>query len=85
MSVTPEALQELLDELERSKASRKRAWDNLQEIRWVLKDTPGLDLEPLLESIIGFYDKRISQCCCSFSGVYLLFVRTGERSGKGVN
>ena len=46
MSITPEALQELLDELERSRASRRRAWENLQEIRWVLKDSAGMDLEP---------------------------------------
>jgi hypothetical protein len=32
MSITPQAVQELLDELEASRASRKRAWDNLQEI-----------------------------------------------------
>jgi hypothetical protein len=37
-------VQKLLDEVERSRASRKRAWDNLQEIRWVLKDTAGIEL-----------------------------------------
>jgi hypothetical protein len=44
MSITPEALQGLLDELEASRASRKRAWDNLQAIRWVLKDCAGIEL-----------------------------------------
>ena len=44
MSITPQELQNLLDELEASRASRKRAWDNLQEIRWVLKDTTGVQL-----------------------------------------
>jgi hypothetical protein len=44
MSITPQAVQELLNELEASRASRKRAWDNLQEIRWVLKDTAGIEL-----------------------------------------
>ena len=44
--MTPHALQELLDELEASRASRKRAWENLQEIRWVLKDTAGVELPP---------------------------------------
>ena len=38
--------QELLDELEASRASRKRAWENLAEIRWVLKDTTGMELPP---------------------------------------
>jgi len=44
MSITPQAVQKLLDEVERSRASRKRAWDNLQEIRWALKDTAGVEL-----------------------------------------
>src|SRR5208337_3333190 len=44
MSITPQAVQKLLDEVEKSRASRKRAWDNLQEIRWTLKDTAGIDL-----------------------------------------
>ena len=41
MSMTPQDLQKLLDEPEASRASRKRAWENLQEIRWVLKDVQG--------------------------------------------
>jgi hypothetical protein len=45
MSMTPQALQALLDELEASRASRKRSWEILQEIRWVLKDTAGIDLQ----------------------------------------
>jgi hypothetical protein len=44
--MTPQELQDLLDELEASRASRKRAWDNLQEIRWVLKDIAGMELPP---------------------------------------
>jgi hypothetical protein len=36
----------LLDELEASRASRRRAWENLQEMRWVLKDTVGVELPP---------------------------------------
>jgi hypothetical protein len=46
MSITPQDLQKLLDEREASRASRKRAWENLQEIRWVLKDVTGVDLSP---------------------------------------
>jgi hypothetical protein len=46
VSLTPKALQDLLDELEASRASRKRAWENLQEIRWVLKDVAGVELPP---------------------------------------
>jgi hypothetical protein len=46
MSITPQAIQQLLDELEASRASRKRAWENLQEIRWILnlKDATGINL-----------------------------------------
>jgi exonuclease V gamma subunit len=40
---TPKAIQDLLDELEASRASRKRAWEILQEIRWVLKDMTGIE------------------------------------------
>jgi hypothetical protein len=36
----------ILDERTASRASRKRAWENLQEIRWVLKDTAGLEVPP---------------------------------------
>ena len=46
MSITPEELQKLLDERDASRASRKRAWENLQEIRWVLKDSAGMELPP---------------------------------------
>jgi hypothetical protein len=44
MSITPEALQKMLDELAASRASRRRAWENLQEIRWVVKDVAGVEL-----------------------------------------
>jgi hypothetical protein len=46
MSITPQALQDLLDELEASRASRKRAWEILQEIRWVLQDTARIEVQP---------------------------------------
>ena len=44
--MNPKELQDLLDELEASRASRKRAWENLAEIRWVLKDCAGMELPP---------------------------------------
>jgi hypothetical protein len=37
--MTPQELLKLLDELEASRRSRRRGWENLQEIRWVSKDT----------------------------------------------
>ena len=46
MALNPEDLQRMLDELEASRASRKRAWENLQEIRYVLSDEAGMELPP---------------------------------------
>ena len=42
----PQELQNLLDELEASRASRRRAWENLQEMRWVLKEICEIELPP---------------------------------------
>jgi hypothetical protein len=42
--LSPQAIQDMLDELAASPASRKRAWENLQEIRWVIKDMTGTGL-----------------------------------------
>jgi hypothetical protein len=44
--MTPQELQDLLIELELSRASRKRAWENLAEIRWVLKNEGRMELPP---------------------------------------
>jgi len=52
MSMTPKAFQDLLDELEASRASRKRAWAILQEIRWVLKDVAGIEISPPARKIL---------------------------------
>ena len=52
MPLNPKELQDLLDELDASRASRKRAWENLQEIRWVLKDTAGVELPPATRKTI---------------------------------
>src|SRR5262249_32943694 len=52
MSITPKAIQDLLDELEASRASRKRAWEILQEIRWVLRDTAGVTVSPSIKKTI---------------------------------
>ena len=36
----------MLDELKASRASRRRAWDNLQELRYALSDISGIELPP---------------------------------------
>jgi hypothetical protein len=40
--MTSEELHKVLYQLEASRSSRKRAWKNLQELRWVLQDSAGL-------------------------------------------
>jgi hypothetical protein len=46
MAFDPAELQKVFDELEASRASRRRAWENLQELRWVIKELTGVDLPP---------------------------------------
>jgi hypothetical protein len=46
MSLNPEDLKKILDEVKASRASRQRAWQNLQEIRYVLSDTAQVELPP---------------------------------------
>jgi soluble cytochrome b562 len=59
MSIAPQAIQDLLDELEASRASRKRAWENLQEIRWVLKDSTGVELPPAARKTIDLEGRLV--------------------------
>ena len=61
MSITPKALQDLLDELEASRASRKRAWEILQEIRFVLKDVAGLELPPATRKTIDLEGRVVKE------------------------
>jgi hypothetical protein len=59
MAITPKAIQDMLDELEASRASRKRAWDVLQEIRWVLKDTAGIEIPPPAKKTIDLEGRLV--------------------------
>src|SRR5271157_4971864 len=59
VSLDPQELQDLLDELERSRQSRRRAWENLQEIRWVLKDAIGVDLPPPARKTIDLEGRTV--------------------------
>src|SRR5258708_39393931 len=45
MSITPAAIQQLLDELESSKRARQRAWEVLQELREVLSSLGNIKIE----------------------------------------
>jgi hypothetical protein len=57
--MTPQELQKVLDELEASRSSRKRAWENLQEIRWVLQDSAGMKLPAAAKKTIDLEGKVI--------------------------
>jgi hypothetical protein len=46
MSIDPAELQKLLEERDKSRASRRRAWENLAELRWVLKQICEIELPP---------------------------------------
>jgi hypothetical protein len=54
MSLTPKALKDLLDELELSTASRKRAWENLQESRWVVNEAAGVEVSRPVRKALDF-------------------------------
>ena len=45
MSITPKAIQDLLDELEASRQARRRAWDVLQDLRAVLTNLGNVTVE----------------------------------------
>ena len=61
MPITPKAIQDLLDELEASRASRKRAWELLQELRWVLKDITGIEIPTPERKTIDFEGRIIKE------------------------
>src|SRR6266403_234400 len=45
MSITPNAIHDLLDELESSRQARRRAWDVLQDLRVVLTNLGNVTIE----------------------------------------
>jgi hypothetical protein len=47
-------LQKVPDELEASRSSRQRSWENLQELRWVLQDWAGMKLPPPAKKTTDF-------------------------------
>jgi hypothetical protein len=46
MGITPQAIQDLLDELEESKQSRLRAWNVLQRLRLALSQLENMEISP---------------------------------------
>jgi hypothetical protein len=46
VSITPKAIQDLLDELEASKQSRVRAWNVLQRLRSILSEAGSIEIPP---------------------------------------
>ena len=61
VAITPKAIQDLLDELEASRASRKRAWELLQELRCVLKDITGIEIPTPEKKTIDFEGRMIKE------------------------
>ena len=63
MSITPKAIQDLLDELEASKQSRLRAWNVLQRLRLVLSDLGNVAIPPPAQKTLmwGFSQQSCHQ------------------------
>jgi hypothetical protein len=57
--MTPQEMQKVIDELAASRSSRKRAWENLQELRWVLQDSAGMKLQPPAKKTIDLEGRLI--------------------------
>jgi hypothetical protein len=66
MSVTPKAIQDLIDELEASKQSRLRAWAILQRIRAILSDIAHMTIEqPSQKSFVSegaIIERALTKC-----------------------
>ena len=65
MSVTPKAIQDLLDELEASKQSRLRAWAVLQRIRAILSESGMVIEQPskkTFESEGAILERALTKC-----------------------
>jgi len=65
MSITPKAIQDLLDELEASKQSRLRAWAVLQRIRAILSESGMVIEQPskkTFESEGAILERALTKC-----------------------
>jgi len=66
MSITPKAIQDLLDELEASKQSRLRAWAVLQRIRAILSESAHMVIEQpakkTFESEGAILERALTKC-----------------------
>jgi hypothetical protein len=52
MELTTKVIQDLLDVLKASRSSRKREWEDLQELHWVLQNSAGMKLPPPVRKTI---------------------------------
>jgi hypothetical protein len=70
-SITPKAIQDLLDELEASKQSRLRAWSVLQRLRMVLSEVGSVVISPpLLATGSVFAADLLTELGQRFRGLY---------------
>jgi hypothetical protein len=61
MSITPKAIQDLLDELEESKQSRLRAWNVLQRLRLALSQLGNMEIPPPAQKTFGAEGEALEQ------------------------
>ena len=62
MSITPKAIQDLLDELEASKQSRLRAWKVLQRLRLVLSEAGNVTIPPPAQKTVDAEGESLGTC-----------------------
>jgi hypothetical protein len=65
MSITPQAIQDLLDELEASKQARLRAWAVLQRLRALLCDLGNVTIDPASKKTFDLEGAKIERPRCS--------------------
>ena len=61
-SITPKAIQDLLDELEASKQSRLRAWNVLQRLRLVLSELGNIAIPPSAQKTFDAEGEILGTC-----------------------
>ena len=85
MSLSQKEIQDPQDELKASRASRRRAWEVLQEIRWVLQDTAGVSLPPPARKTIDLEGRTVKdgvQKASIFSFFDLIFKSSSITSSR---
>jgi hypothetical protein len=83
VSLDPKELQDLLDELKASRASRKTAWDILQELRSILNEHGVVLAPPAAKNIGGRSSQDVHPILFQGGSNLLLTLQQSERGIKG--